>query len=95
MVSIDSLLVFIDSHLVYADTSLVYADSLVVYADTLLVYADTLLVSIDSLVVFTGAFTPEAFKDSDADFNIGMALGALQSLPTTGNSRVYIAMNGQ
>ncbi|XP_043207729.1 uncharacterized protein LOC122373579 isoform X2 [Amphibalanus amphitrite] len=46
------------------------------------------------LVVFTGAFTPEAFKDSDADFNIGMALGALQSLPGSGNSRVYIAMNG-
>ena len=48
-----------------------------------------------SLVVFTGAFTPEAFKDSDADFNVGLALGALQSLTATGNSRVYVAMNGQ
>ncbi|XP_037094722.1 uncharacterized protein LOC119114794 [Pollicipes pollicipes] len=33
-------------------------------------------------------------KDSDADFNLGLAMGALQTLQATGNSRVYVAMNG-
>lgn len=51
--------------------------------------------TISSLVVVTGAFTPERMKDSDADFNIGVAVGALQSLPTSGNSRVFVAMNGE
>ena len=26
-------------------------------------------------IVLTGAFLPESFKDSDADFNIGVAIG--------------------
>jgi L-asparaginase len=42
-------------------------------------------------VVLTGALQPAAFKSSDAIFNIGCALGALQVLPPG----VYIAMNGQ
>merc|ERR1711976_835979 len=29
-----------------------------------------------SKVILTGSFLPEKFKDSDADFNLGMALGA-------------------
>lgn len=41
-------------------------------------------------IVLTGALQPAAFKASDAIFNIGCALGALQVL-TPG---VYIAMNG-
>lgn len=41
-------------------------------------------------IVFTAAFLPEAFKDSDADFNIGMAVATVQTL----NQGVYIAMNG-
>lgn len=42
-------------------------------------------------VVLTGALQPAAFKSSDAIFNIGCALGALQVL----GPGVYIAMNGQ
>ena len=42
-------------------------------------------------VVLTGAMQPAAFKDSDAPFNIGFALAALQILPPG----VYLAMNGQ
>ena len=42
-------------------------------------------------IVLTGAMQPAAFKHSDASFNIGFALGCLQTLPTG----VYLAMNGR
>ena len=42
-------------------------------------------------IVLTGALQPAAFKSSDAIFNIGCAIGALQSVPPG----VYIAMNGR
>ena len=41
-------------------------------------------------VVLTGALQPAAFHQTDAIFNIGFALGAVQSKPPG----VYIAMNG-
>ena len=41
-------------------------------------------------VVLTGALNPARFRDSDAVFNIGCAVGAVQALPPG----VYIAMNG-
>jgi L-asparaginase len=42
-------------------------------------------------IVLTGALNPARFRDSDAVFNIGCAVGAVQSLP----AGVYIAMNGK
>ena len=42
-------------------------------------------------IVMTGALNPARFRDSDAIFNIGCALGAVQSL----DPGVYIAMNGK
>ncbi len=42
-------------------------------------------------IVLTGAIQPALFRQSDAVFNIGMAVGAVQSLPPG----VYIAMNGR
>ncbi len=42
-------------------------------------------------VVLTGALEPALFKTSDAVFNIGCALGTVQSLPPG----IYIAMNGR
>lgn len=42
-------------------------------------------------VVLVGAMIPFAFKQSDALFNVGCAIGAVQCL----NEGVYIAMNGQ
>jgi L-asparaginase len=42
-------------------------------------------------IILTGALEPALFKTSDAVFNIGCALGAVQSLPPG----VYIAMNGK
>ena len=41
-------------------------------------------------IVMTGALSPARFRGSDAEFNIGCAIGAVQSLP----HGVYIAMNG-
>jgi len=45
----------------------------------------------DKTIVLTGALNPARFRDSDAVFNIGCAVGAVQSLP----AGVYIAMNGK
>ena len=38
-----------------------------------------------------GALSPARFEGSDAEFNIGCAVGAVQSLP----AGVYISMNGR
>ncbi|MEF2154704.1 asparaginase domain-containing protein [Luteimonas sp. FXH3W] len=43
------------------------------------------------IIVLTGALNPARFRGSDAEFNIGTAVGAVQSLPPG----VYIAMNGR
>lgn len=42
-------------------------------------------------IVLTGALNPARFRGSDAEFNIGAAVGAVQSQP----EGVYIAMNGR
>jgi L-asparaginase len=59
--------------------------------DTMVETARHLLDIDHKVIVFTGALTPARFKKSDADFNVGCAVGALQSLPPG----VYIAMNGR
>ncbi|CAG0897116.1 unnamed protein product [Cyprideis torosa] len=43
------------------------------------------------VVVLTGSFLPEAFRNSDADFNVGVALGGSQAVDRSG---VFVAMNG-
>ncbi|MFQ3222592.1 MAG: L-asparaginase, partial [Porticoccaceae bacterium] len=45
----------------------------------------------NKIIILTGALQPAAFSDTDAIFNIGCAVGALQAL----SPGVYIAMNGQ
>jgi L-asparaginase len=45
----------------------------------------------DKVVVLTGAMQPAAFKHSDAPFNVGCAMLALQILPPG----VYVVMNGR
>ncbi|MDZ3823807.1 MAG: asparaginase domain-containing protein [Pseudoxanthomonas sp.] len=42
-------------------------------------------------IVLTGALNPALFRGSDAVFNVGCAVGAVQCLPPG----VYIAMNGR
>ena len=42
-------------------------------------------------IVLTGSMQPARFRSTDAVFNVGFALGALQSLPPG----VYLAINGR
>ncbi len=44
-----------------------------------------------STIVLTGALSPARFKSTDAVFNIGMAIAAVQTV----SPGVYLAMNGQ
>jgi L-asparaginase len=46
---------------------------------------------LDKTIVLTGAMVPYAFSHSDAVFNLGCAVAAVQLLPPG----VYIAMNGR
>ena len=59
--------------------------------DTMVDTAKVLSTIADKTIVLTGALNPARFRGSDAEFNIGTAVGAVQSLPPG----VYIAMNGR
>jgi L-asparaginase len=59
--------------------------------DTMVQTASSLMKIKNKTIVLTGALEPALFKTSDAVFNIGCALGAVQSL----TSGVYICMNGK
>lgn len=59
--------------------------------DTMILTAKALRAVSGKTVVLTGALEPALFKTSDAVFNIGCALGAVQAL----GPGVYIAMNGR
>ena len=59
--------------------------------DTMLQTAKVVSEITDKAIVLTGALKPERFKDSDADFNVGAAVGALSIL----DSGTYIAMGGR
>jgi L-asparaginase len=59
--------------------------------DSMVETAKVLATIKDKIIVLTGALNPARFRGSDAEFNIGCAVGAVQSLPPG----VYIAMNGR
>ena len=59
--------------------------------DTMVETAKVLASLTDKTIVLTGALSPARFRGSDAEFNIGCAVGAVQALPPG----VYIAMNGR
>jgi L-asparaginase len=59
--------------------------------DTMVETARVLAGIAGKTIVLTGALNPARFRGSDAEFNIGTAVGAVQSLPPG----VYIAMNGR
>jgi L-asparaginase len=58
--------------------------------DTMVLTARRLTSIPNKTIVLTGAIEPALFKTSDAVFNIGCAIAAVQILP----AGVYIAMNG-
>lgn len=59
--------------------------------DTMVETAKALVGIPAKVIVLTGAMEPAHFKSSDAVFNIGVAVGALNALPVG----VYLAMNGR
>lgn len=59
--------------------------------DTMIETAKYLSPIKNKTVILTGAMRPERFKDSDADFNAGTAIGAIGNIPCG----VFIAMNGE
>jgi L-asparaginase len=59
--------------------------------DTMVETAKVLAAIPDKVIVLTGALNPARFMGSDAVFNIGCAVGAVQALAPG----VYIAMNGR
>jgi L-asparaginase len=59
--------------------------------DTMPETADALRRVADKRIVMTGALTPARFKSTDAVFNVGMAVAAVQLV----QPGVYIAMNGR
>lgn len=59
--------------------------------DTMVETAQALADIGNKTIVLVGSLNPARFRDSDAVFNIGCAVGAVQSLP----HGVYIAMNGK
>jgi L-asparaginase len=59
--------------------------------DTMVQTAKSLQGIPDKTIVLTGSMQPARFRVTDAVFNIGSAIGAVQSLPPG----IYIAMNGQ
>ena len=59
--------------------------------DTMVETARELAAIEGKVIVLTGALNPARFQGSDAVFNIGCAVAAVQTLP----DGVYIAMNGR
>lgn len=66
--------------------------------DTILTTAEHLATRLKAtteskVIVLTGSFLPESFKDSDADFNLGMGFAALQLIQPE-RAGVYVAVDG-
>jgi L-asparaginase len=59
--------------------------------DTIIETAKSLTDLKNKTIVLTGAFLPERFQESDADFNIGFAMGVCSAF----NGGIYIAIGGK
>lgn len=59
--------------------------------DTMVQTGCALINIADKTIVLTGSLQPATLRNSDAEFNVGFALAATQTLP----HGVYVAMNGE
>ena len=59
--------------------------------DTMIETAEALISIKDKVIVLTGAMEPAKFKTSDAVFNLGSAVAAVQVLPVG----IYLAISGR
>ena len=90
----DSLDMSDDDRAVIADAVFNCRESKIIIThgtDTMPNTAKALVNQSDKTIVLTGALSPAVFKDSDALFNVGGALAAVQTM----QNGVYIVMNGE
>lgn len=82
-----------DRELIHASVAACPHDHILIThgTDTMTVTAAALADIDDKVIVLTGAMQPARFRDSDALFNLGLAVGAL----STCQPGVYIAMSGK
>ena len=82
-----------DRQIIYNSCKEVENDKIIIThgTDTMVKTAERLASLKDKVIILVGAAKPERFYGSDAPFNIGTALGAINIL----NKGVYIAMNGK
>ena len=64
---------------------------LITHGTDTMVETAKVLADLGKTIVLTGALSPARFRGSDTEFNVGCAVGAVQSMPPG----VYIAMNGE
>lgn len=81
------------AHIVAVVTASPHTHILITHGtDTIHITAEALQrAQLDKTIVITGAMLPESMKGSDASFNIGLAIGALQCKATG----VYIALSSE
>lgn len=82
-----------DREVIYKTCKHVENDKIIVThgTDTMLETAKKIRTIESKTIVLTGAMKPERFSTSDADFNVGTAIGAVNVL----SKGVYIAMHGR
>ncbi len=82
-----------DRQLIYEMTKSLPTKRIVIThgTDTMIQTAKKLSTISGKTIVLTGALLPETFKKSDAMFNVGMAVGAIDYL----KPGVYVAMSGR
>lgn len=82
-----------DRELIHARVAACPAERILIThgTDTMTVTAAALADIDNKVIVLTGAMQPARFRDSDALFNLGLAIGALN----TCQPGVYIAMSGK
>ena len=82
-----------DRHHIFTRVKSDPADRIIIThgTDTMVDTARSLSQIRGKVIVLTGAMQPAAFKQTDAAFNVGAAIIAVQTLP----EGVYVVMNGQ
>lgn len=82
-----------DRELIHAEVAASpYEHILITHGTDTMTVTGAALADIDGkVIVLSGAMQPARFRDTDASFNLGLAVGALNCLP----HGVYVAMSGK
>lgn len=82
-----------DRDIIFKEVKKAKSDKIIIThgTDTMINTAEKLSLIEDKTIVLVGSGLPEKFAQTDAQFNIGFAIGSLNNLP----KGVYIAMNGR